>query len=260
MLEVTASVYEQQNEILAYLGLPQKNQRLVERILALEQQNNQLELQLKVYNNQLTLDSIKHPQRIDSLISAEKFRYIPCHAIRNSVDKSYNYIVIDKGRKHGIREGMGLVSPQGIAGKVVKVGENFSWALSALNVSFKLSAREENSGYTGVLEWEPGDIKHAYLDALPSDAEVQIKAERKKIESDSTLQNQRVLASGYSTVFPRDYLIGYIVNTDNLSQDGFYRVRVELATDFNRLYNLFAIDALHAAAIDSIGNTLQSNE
>ena len=249
LLETTAEVNQQQNKVLAYLHLPEQNDSLVIRTLELQQQYNLLEKKLREYNSLQILngDSIMHPAYVDSLISAEEFAYIPCHAIKNSVNQNYNNIVIDKGSNHGIKVGMGLVSPQGIAGRVVRVSEDFSLALSAINISFKLSAKAERSGYVGGLyQWQDGDPQHGYLDKLPPDVGLQIEI------------GERIVTSGTSTIFPNGYLIGHVVSKSDPSQDGLYRVKIRLATNFNQLYNLFAIDAKHKVAIDSLEADLTS--
>lgn len=251
LLEVSGRMNQQQNKVLAYLHLPVQNDSLIERTLELQQQYDLLEKKLREYNSLQFLNgdsSILHPGYIDSLISAEEFSYIPCHAIKHSVNQNYNNIVIDKGSKHGIKVGMGLVSPQGIAGRVVRVGENFSLALSAINVSFKLSAKADRSGYIGGLyQWQDGDPQHGYLDKLPPDIALQIKV------------GEKIVTSGTSTVFPNDYLIGHVESKAEQSQDGLYRVKIKLATNFNKLYNLFAINAKHKVAIDSLEANLIFN-
>lgn len=237
MLEISGRVQQQQNRVWAYLDLPEQNERLLEINRELQEENDQLIQRLAAINNQRILDSIR-PYSFDSIVSAEDIAYIPCLAIRNTLDKSYNHIVIDKGTRHGIYEGMGLVSPSGVAGRVVQTSENFSLALSALNVSFKLSALV--NGVTGLYEWEEGDPQHGFLGALPMDAREQVRT------------GDTVVASGSSTIFPRGYIIGYVESTENLSQDSFYRIRIRLATDFSRLHSLFAINMQHRGTIDSL--------
>ena len=48
---------------------------------------------------------------------------------------------------------MAVTSGEGVAGVIVGCSENFSVAMSLLNLNFKLSARIKSNGYFGSLSW-----------------------------------------------------------------------------------------------------------
>ena len=138
---------------------------------------------------------------------------------------------------------MGLLSPQGIAGRVVKVGESFAVALSALNGAFKAAAQTEQ-GYSGaVFEWRGGDIKTGYLNGVPSNVSVEA--------------GEVVYTAAHSLIFPEKFPIGTIASVEDDPQaPGFYAITINLATDFANLDHLYFIDVTYRNQVDSLQQDL----
>lgn len=241
ILETTSQVQEQRAEWDRYFTLDEENMVLLRENIALRNDLAEAKKLLNVYRGLERRDSL-HWLKADSLRSREVYTYIPCRAIRNSTMRTYNYITIDKGRRHGVKEGMGLVSPQGIAGIVIRVSENYSLALSVLNLNFKLSARVKRSNNVGTFEWTGSDTRHGYLRYVPQNADLR--------------QGDEVVTSGYSTMFPEGFPIGKISKLTIDHQVGSYEAEVLLATDFNALTDLYLVPALHQPELDSLEQKL----
>ena len=71
----------------------------------------------------------------------QQYNYIVARVIHNTVGKRNNYIMLDKGRRFGVEEDMAVITPNGVAGTVVSVSENFAWVMSVLNKHTRISAR-----------------------------------------------------------------------------------------------------------------------
>jgi rod shape-determining protein MreC len=138
--------------------------------------------------------------------------------------------------------GMGLVSPQGVAGMVIHVTKSYSLALSVLNISFKLSAKVKRNENVGSFEWTGNSTRHGYLRYIPLNAELHVGDE--------------VVTSGYSTIFPEGFPIGKVAKIKPDPQSGAYEAEVALATDFNALSNRYLIPAMHKPQIDSLEQNL----
>ena len=146
---IIGSVFTFQNSIKNYFTLKEKN-------LLLEAENKQLKQELINTSNDFSNDSIDNYQF--SLIEAE--------VINNSLRKTKNYITINKGIKHGVKEGMGVISNSGIIGKVKYVSDNFSTVISLLNTSFFVSSLIKESGTLSSVNWEgkdPSKLKQLYV-------------------------------------------------------------------------------------------------
>ena len=236
-LEVSAGIHEVNDGIYGYFNLRNENDKL-------QDQNRLLEIKRLKYENKITLlqnrfpDSLKFTIIPDTLFPAERFDFLPSRAINNTTDRNYNYITLDKGTKHGAEKGMGIISPEGIAGQVIGVSSNYSIGLSVLNKKFKLSCRVLKNRNIGSLSWK-GDADHlASLEYIPRTSPLKV--------------GDTVVTSGFSTIFPENFMVGTIESFDEDSHDGFYNIKVKLATDYRSLDVLYMVKNVHKAEIDSL--------
>ncbi len=195
--------------------------------LYLNQRNQELNAELaQMRNAQLAsylVDTVAGVQVLDSVYT-QRFEFLPCNVISNSVESSNNFLTLDIGSKQGVEPGMGVVSASGVVGVVKNVSPNFSSVISVLNQNLKVSAMLERSGYFGSLGWKGYDYECANLDDLPGHIKVR--------------KNDVVITSGYSAIFPKGMMIGKIDTVLTNSSNGFMSVRVRLSVDFKKLSNV----------------------
>ena len=103
---ITGTIFNTFNNITEYFTLKKSNNILAD-------ENARLRKSLK--ESFLITDSIVYFQH-DSL-----FKYISAKVISNSVNKQKNYLMLNKGRSHGIDKDMGVITANGIVGTVVDV-------------------------------------------------------------------------------------------------------------------------------------------
>ena len=157
-----------------------------------------------------------------------QYKLIPAKVVSNSINKQDNLITIDKGSLDGIRPDMGVVSGNGIVGVVYLVSPHYSMIIPVLNSHSNISVMIENRGYFGVLHWEGGNSKMAFVDDIPRHARFN--------------GGDNIVTSGYSALFPPGILVGKVHRTYN-SPDGMsYRLRINLATDFSNLRDVCVIN------------------
>lgn len=249
MLEVSGVVQEFRSEIRDFQRRAEDYDKRVIEIKSLKGTIDSLNALVNAYRIQTGADSIDSIRLvIESQKSDERFNYIPCRVIKNNVDRLYNYITLDKGSNAGIQPDMGIVSPNGIVGRVIKVSENYSLVLSALNVGFKLTlqtvSEDSLAESIGVYEWDGGRSNEAQLTYIPETVELTPGTE--------------VVTSGYSTVFPPGYPVGVVTDIGSGGEDGFYNATIELATDFHSIGTVFAIEALHKPELDSLSSEIET--
>jgi rod shape-determining protein MreC len=146
-------------------------------------------------------------------------------------------MTINKGAHDGVRPDMGVVSGNGIVGIVYMVSQHYSVIIPVLNSSSNISCTIQNRDYFGYLSWEGGSSAYAYLDDVPRHAQFKIY--------------DKVVTSGYSSVFPPGILVGTIMRVYNSSDGLSYRLLVKLSTDFGKLRDVCVIDdALMKERID----------
>lgn len=217
---VTGFAYESRAKVLEFFTLNKMNKELTQRNIFLEHQIAQLteELSKQQYDS----------ARIAGLQNAEMFRMIPAEVVANSVDKKDNLITINKGEADGVRKDMGVISGNGVVGIVYLTGAHYSVVIPVLSSHSSISCMIERRGYFGYLRWEGGKSNLAYVDDVPRHAHFKLY--------------DRVVTSGYSSVFPKGVAVGKILHVFN-SPDGIsYRLQVQLYTDFANLRDVCVVD------------------
>ena len=146
----------------------------------------------------------------------------------DSNDWSYSFTV-NRGSNAGIAEGMCAITESGaVVGVVTQVGSNYAVVKSVLDSSLKVSATIASSGYSGIVRgaYATGNTGMLRMDYLPSAAVVR--------------NNDQVVTAG-STVYPRNLILGNIVDwamTDN----GMAKYAIlKPAADFDSLEQVFII-------------------
>jgi rod shape-determining protein MreC len=241
VLEVAGAVQDNKRSLTSYFDLRKTVDQLKGGIDSLQNREDMLERQLDELKAIMLRDSLLEHMP-DSTIMKTSYHYIPARAVQSTTSKNYNYITLDKGKKDGITIGMGVVSPQGIAGRVIQTSPGFSLALSAINVSFKLSVKAEGIGEIGLYEWEGGDSRYGMIHHIPPTVELK--------------PGDRVLTSGNSTVFPEGYQVGLIQSVNTEAQGGSQTAVVQLATNFRALRMLYIVQEGHREEIESMKKDL----
>lgn len=149
------------------------------------------------------------------------FEVIPARVINNSVSSQHNYLTINKGFKDGIRNGLGVISKNGVVGIVKSTSKHFALVISILNEDLKTSASIRKNGYFGSLVWKGKDTKELNLEDLPRHAEV---------KPGDTIQT-----SGYSLVFPKGILLGTVKAIRQKTGTNFYSLPCNIWVDISKL-------------------------
>lgn len=219
---VTGKFYEINSSVESFISMGKLNEQLTMRNVYLERQVKHLSEMLERGNSDSTLLRSTQVQLLS------QYKLIPAKVVSNSINKQDNLITIDKGSLDGIRPDMGVVSGNGIVGVVYLVSPHYSMIIPVLNSHSNISVMIENRGYFGVLHWEGGDSKMAFVDDIPRHARFN--------------GGDNIVTSGYSALFPPDILVGKVHRTYN-SPDGMsYRLRINLATDFSNLRDVCVIN------------------
>ena len=219
---VTGVAYEATSKVTSYLSMGALNEKLTKRNVELEQQVR--ELSSKLYDK--TKDSIYLQKGQYHFLS--KFRLIQAKVVSNSLDRPDNFITINKGTWDGVRKDMGVACGNGVVGIEYMAGIHYAVVIPVLNSKSNSSCSIQGRNYFGYLHWNGGASNMAYLDDVPRHAKFKL--------------GDRIVTSGYSSVFLAGVLVGKIKHVYN-SEDGLsYRLAVQLSTDFGNLRDVCVID------------------
>jgi len=212
--QVSGYVFSKVDGAREYFSLKETNQQLAGENLELRNRLDQLSMRLDstTVNNELRL-----PYR---------YFYVPSRIIHNSVSKQYNYITLDKGKKHGVFRDMGVISARGLVGIVLESSNNFATVIPIINRDFRLSVKIKSNNYAGILQWDGVSPRFAILTEIPFHVNL--------------LNGDTILTSGFSSIFPEGIEVGNI-ESFSLEKGNFYDIRVELSTDFQSLFHVNVI-------------------
>lgn len=213
-------VYEGEAKIQSFFSLTRLNEQLSRRNVYLEQQVKELSAALERDGmDSTTLSALSNPT---------PYKLIPAQVVSNTVHKKDNLMTINKGEADGVHKDMGVVSGHGVVGIVYMAGRHYSVVIPALSSQSSISCKIERRGYFGYLHWEGGYSNLAYVDDIPRHARFKLY--------------ERVVTSGYSSVFPEGVAVGKILHVYNSSDGVSYRLQVQLYTDFANLRDVYVVD------------------
>ncbi len=121
---------------------------------------------------------------------------------------------------------MGVISDQGLVGIVLESSANFATVIPIINRNFRLSAKIKSNNYSGILQWDGVSPRYAVLTEIPFHVIL--------------TEGDTILTSGFSSIFPEGIEVGRI-ESFSLEKGNFYDIRVELFTDFQRLFHVNVI-------------------
>ena len=233
--EVTGNLYARINEFYRYLSLKDVNDSLAH-------ENARLRNQLK---SSFYVDTVaKH--KVTDTVYKQQYEYIVAKVINNSVNRSNNYLTINRGSKQGIAKGMGVMCDKGIVGKIIYVSDHFAVVQSLLHKDSQFSAMLANNKEIGYVEWgddmnpHKGVLKDISNNALPKLGEL-------------------VVTSGYS-LFPEGIPIGKISNLHTKAGGLLLNMELILSVDFSKLQYVDVVDNKFAKEQEGLEAQQKKNE
>jgi len=219
IFQFTGGIYQIFNNTTDYLHLRENNRLLAEENARLRAQIQ--ESYVKLSNKEVF---------INDTIYRQQFNYVDAKIISNSIGKRNNYIILNKGFFHGIRNNMAVISSNGVVGIVNNVTANFSSIMSLLHSETKISAKIKKYNATGSVIWEGGSFKNGKLVDIPQHIKFNI--------------GDTVVTSGFSLDFPEGIKIGTISEYSLTPGDNFYNITINFLTDFNKIDYVYIIKNL----------------
>jgi rod shape-determining protein MreC len=225
-----ANILEVKTDIQDYFELKEVNENLAK-------ENARL--------NQLLI-SVQQKKPIPSLspsdsLRAIRYEFIAGKVINNSTAHYNNFMTLDKGTLDGMKPGMGVISTNGVVGRINQCSDHFCTAISILSKDHRWSAKVKGKGIDCFVGWnESGfDPKTADLLNIPR---------HKQIAKGDT-----VVTSGFNRFFPEGIMIGKIKSFEP-EGGSFLKATIELSTDFTSLSYVYAISNKMEAELDTLEN------
>lgn len=221
-------------------GTFQKKITFFQKLLSVYEEN----LELKKENAELKLESIRYREallenirfrRLIGLRQKDEFDLIPATVIGHGASQFTSTILLDAGKKQGIEQNMPMITADGLAGKIITVGNNYSEGHILLDRNFRVSAKIQRTRLNGIVRWSKGNF--CSMDDIPRRADVR--------------KGDIVITSGYSTIFPAGLRIGIVVESSDRMNELFKKVTIQSSVDFNKLEEVFIIRKVKADSIQT---------
>lgn len=179
----------------------EENQRLREELDMLIIKQQQFE-EIYMENARLMeLLNLKKKQR--SYVTAAR-------VIARGNDRWANTLVIDKGSRNGVEKDMIVITPKGLAGKILSTTDNFSTILLINDINFSAAIRLHETRTEGILSGTGGKI--CSLKYIPHEKEVR--------------ENEAVITSGLDGLYPPDIPAGAVTAINKKASGLFQTIEV----------------------------------
>lgn len=138
-------------------------------------------------------------QRLKRLLSFKEksaYRVIAARIIGRAADNWSSVVLIDKGNSSGIRRGCVVITPLGLAGRVLETADSTSYVMLINDPNFAVSAIVQRSRQEGLVSGTLG--RSLIMKYLVKDADLQV--------------SDVIITSGLTSAYPKGLIIGRIVN------------------------------------------------
>lgn len=215
--QISGGLLERTRSLKNFLQLSEQNERLSDENARLRTLTK--DSYLPVYRTRDTIiDTVYHT----------RYAFQEARVVTSSYHKQRNFMTLNRGSKHGVQPGMGVIGSDGIVGVINNVSAHFATVIPVINSSFSVSGKFLNSGFFGPVQWNDQNYRYAYLTDIPRYAQINI--------GDTIATDER------SMIFPAGVTIGFVESFELQEDQNFYSVRLLLATDFSSTNHVYIIE------------------
>ncbi len=210
------------------------------RYEAMEAENAALREQLsQLQEDAREADSLaRENERLRQLLALNKahedYALVDGYIIARNSGNWDNTLTINRGADAGIEKGMCAITSNGeVVGLVTEAGANYAVITTVLDSSLGISATLSNSGYSGIVSgaYASGLTDMLRMDYLPSASVIR--------------NNDQVVTAG-STLYPRNLILGYVVDA-GFEDIGIAKYAIlKPAADIESLEQIFVLTAYDA--------------
>ena len=213
-----------ENNLTEYFRLKKINLKLEKDNCSLIEENELL----KFENNELALY-----EKYYSLIfqnEDNRFSYIPSNVEKRNWNLSNNILILNKGKKHGVKKNMGVFNQNGVVGLVSNTTNNFCEVTTLISQYTRLltSIKTKNGMLDeGMLKWNGESYQYATLEGVGNEINIS-KGDSVFTRADSK--------SFYGGIF-----IGTISDFEKKISSNSFKINIFLGVDFKNINSAIII-------------------
>ena len=216
MANVDRSVRNWWNQYVALQGIYEQNRILQTRVQELQGELNQLREQALASQRLAALLEFQDESSMTTLAA---------RVIGRSASNWYRGVVLNKGENHGVAKEMGVITPAGVVGQIVKVASSTSIALLITDPNVAVTGLVQRTRDEGIVQGTAqGFVRMKYIPPLAA-----------------VKEGDAVVTSGLTGGFPRGLLIGQVLQVGELEGDLFQTANVAPVVDFGKLEEVLIV-------------------
>lgn len=204
------------NQYLALQGVYEQNIHLQKEIQRLQGEMNQL--REKALASDRLADLLNFHQH-------GQFQTVAARVVGRNASNWYQALILDKGEDDGIRVEMGVMTPAGVVGQVIKTSGSMSIALLLTDPNVAVTGLVQRTRDGGIIQGTAkGFLRMKYIPPL---SPVQ--------------KGDLVVTSGLTGGFPRGLLVGRVVQVEESEDDLFQSAHIDPVVDFSKLEEVLVL-------------------
>lgn len=227
---ITGGVYESMNNVTSYFNLKEQNKILVE-------ENRKLRDILYSIQEEKPDSIIK-----DSTHFLNGYKIRTASVIKNSYNRTKNYLTINKGSKDSVLQDQGVITSKGIIGIIDNNSGNYAVVQSVLNSLSEINAQLKSTSHFGTLKWDARDQNIVQLTDIPDIAPITV--------------GDTIITGGRSSIFPKGVPIGTISSFKLDISENYYIINVALFNDMTNIEHVYIIENLNIDEIKQLESTI----
>jgi len=197
--------------------------KLEEETQLLREKNLQLSLQ-----SDAMLRAFEENKTLKSLLGYKKdsnFNLLSAKVLNMGSSSNLSSVTLNVGKNDGVKINQPIIIPEGVIGKTIVVGKTNSIAQLITDVNYRISVRIFPSGSVGILRYLRDDI-----------------CEIREIQKNANIElGNKVLTSGFSSIYPPDLLVGEVIEIQDERSSFQKIVKVRISSKIGSLLNVFVI-------------------
>lgn len=195
--------------------LNKENQLLKEELIKLKDENRKL-YQMALENKRLR--DILNFTEVNS-----EYKYIGAEITGKDPGSWFDIFTIDKGSKHGIEVNDPVITGEGLVGRIVEVGNNYSKVMSIIDERSSISIIVNRTRDTGIVS---GNVSSELIAIMPLESDI--------------VKGDDIITSNFSTL-PKGLYIGKVESVEKLERKLQKVVTIKTSVDFKRLEEVFVL-------------------
>ena len=192
-----------------------ENERLLDENRRLQGELTRVE-ELRLANKRL--------RRMLDFVEEMELHGVAAEVIAEDATSWFRTVVIDKGLDDGISEGMPVVVPEGVVGRVIRASSGESRVLLITDASSAAAALVQRTRTRVVCRGEGALLKLDFA-----------------LREEDIKPGDKVISSGMGGVFPKGLAIGEVVTVEKGDFGLFQSVKVRPVADFSRLEEVLVL-------------------